>query len=121
MNKLTYEQMEAAFYLVAIDQCFVWQKETGGPFLTSDRVALQPLVFSIGPNLNDTFHYCTADTEEIPWDEVVSLATLVRSKPDSTDRDMCLVNWAARKRDAMPHVKPTKEALEAYRAKYPAE
>ncbi len=118
-RSLTYEQMEAAFYLVSSDLCFIWQDSQGGPFVRSTEIQPYPGVkYSLGPNLNDTFYYACADTEVIPWEEVVAVAGHLRTLADDTERNWWLTDWATKKRGHDPKIPQVLAKLNEWRQKW---
>ena len=112
-TRLGYEQMEAAFYLVASDLCFLWF-DARGDFVRPRVDACVCVRYTIGANLNDTFYWGTADTEPIPWDQVVDIANAIRGM-SHTDQCWWFVDWAARVRGLEPTIPEVKAQLDEWR------
>jgi hypothetical protein len=120
---LTLEQMEAALYLLATDgtDCFCWFPKSGGPFYVLDlefkgQGDVTQDSYSIGFNLNDCFHWATADTEVIPWGEIVAVRRALAETPRD-DRFWWILDWAAQKRGHEPEFADYREKMAEFRAR----
>lgn len=119
-EKLSYEQLEAAFFLVATDLAFICF-EGASPFIGPAETEMRSLLrvtYQVETNLNDTFYWACADSETIPWDEVVEIVAKLKTLDTDKERSYYLVDWASKKRGHDPKIGQVVNELNAFRKKW---
>lgn len=119
-EKLSYEQLEAAFFLVATDLAFICF-EGASPFVGPAETEMRSLLrvtYQVETNLNDTFYWACADSETIPWDEVVGIVAKLKTLDTDKERSYYLVDWASKKRGHDPKIGQVVNELNAFRKKW---
>ena len=119
---LSYEQIEAALYLVADDLCWICLHDHGVPVGPAAEETVSGrnagyVCYTVEARMNDTFYWASSDFETIPWDEVVQVANDCRSMSDTMDRYYYLVDYAARKRGHDPKIPQVLKELNEWRRK----
>lgn len=123
--KPTYDQYEAAFWLVAQDYCFLFFKD-GSPFVSHPSDCRRAAAYQVAANMNDTFYFACADCEDLDWAEVIPMRLALehfKALDDSRGGASFdfLVHWASHKRGHDPQIPQVKVDLDSFREKYAAD